>query len=104
MVLEATANALAIARLLRPHVARVVLTEPSAVHAFTPQRPTRSTLGRWRGCKLSRRRQLVKQRTREKSQVHAVLMRNLKPRPPIERSVPRQRPWLACRAAAARGR
>ncbi len=32
VVLEATANALAIARLLRPHVARVVLTEPSAVH------------------------------------------------------------------------
>ena len=32
VVLEATANAVAIARLLRPHVARVVLTAPSAVH------------------------------------------------------------------------
>ena len=32
VVLEATGNALAIARLLRPHVARVVLTDPSAVH------------------------------------------------------------------------
>jgi transposase len=31
VVLEATGNALAIARLLRPHVARVVLTDPSAV-------------------------------------------------------------------------
>jgi hypothetical protein len=32
VALEATGNALAIARLLRPHVARVVLTDPSAVH------------------------------------------------------------------------
>jgi transposase len=32
VVLEATANALPIARLLRPHVARVVLTEASAAH------------------------------------------------------------------------
>jgi len=32
VALEATANAVAIARLLRPHMARVVLTEPSAVH------------------------------------------------------------------------
>jgi transposase len=32
VVLEATATALPIARLLRPHVARVVFTEPSAVH------------------------------------------------------------------------
>jgi hypothetical protein len=35
---------------------------------------------RWQ---LSRRRQLVKQRTREKNQVHAVLIRNLKGRPPM---------------------
>jgi transposase len=32
VVLEATANALPIARLLRPHVERVVLTEASAAH------------------------------------------------------------------------
>ena len=50
VVLEATANALAIARLLRPHVARVVLTAPSAVHELGPRRPPRSTLARWPGC------------------------------------------------------
>jgi transposase len=104
VVLEATANALPIARLLRPHVARVVLTEPSAVHESGAAKtdkidaralarllasgfanevwaPDEETAALRR--QLSRRRQLVKQRTREKNQVHAVLMRNLKPRPPM---------------------
>jgi transposase len=35
VVLEATANALAIARLLEPHVSRVVLANPKAVKAAT---------------------------------------------------------------------
>jgi transposase len=104
VVLEATANAVAIARLLRPHVARVMLCEPAAVadrggvktdkldaralarllasgflrEVWTPDDQTVAL--RYR---LSRRRQLVKQRTREKNQIHAVLMRNLKPRPPM---------------------
>jgi transposase len=104
VALEATGNALAIARLLRPHVARVVLTDPSAVHesgaartdkidaralakvlasgflreVWAPDDQTAEL--RWQ---LSRRRQLVKQRTREKNQVHAVLIRNLKGRPPM---------------------
>ena len=104
VVLEATANALAIARLLRPHVARVVLTDPSAVHDLHGTKtdkidarslarllasgfvsevwaPDDETAALRR--QLSRRRQLVKQRTREKNQVHAVLMRNLKPRAPM---------------------
>jgi transposase len=121
VVLEATANALPIARLLRPHVARVVLTEPSAVHesgaaktdkidaralakllasgfageVWAPDEET-AALRRL----LSRRRQLVKQRTREKNQVHAVLMRNLEPRPPMSDLFgPKGRGWLGAAAA-----
>lgn len=117
VVLEATANAVAIARLLRPHVARVVLTEPSAVHdvgaaktdkidartlarllasGFAPEvwAPNDETVALRR--QLSRRRQLVKQRTREKNQVHAVLMRNLKARPPMSDVFGvKGRAWLA---------
>lgn len=117
MVLEATANALAIARLLRPHVARVVLTEPSAVHEFGVGKidkidarwlarlfasglasevsaPDDETAALRR--QLSRRRQLVKHRTREKNQVHAVLMRNLKGRPPMSDAFGvKGRAWLA---------
>jgi transposase len=119
VVLEATANALPIARLLRPHVARVVLTEPSAVHesgaaktdkidaralakllasgfageVWAPDDET-AALRRL----LSRRRQLVRQRTREKNQVHAVLMRNLEPRPPMSDLFGlKGRAWLAGR-------
>jgi transposase len=119
VALEATANALPIARLLRPHVARVVLTEPSAVHesgaaktdkldaralarllasGFAPEvwAPDEETAALRR--LLSRRRQLVKQRTREKNQVHAVLMRNLEPRPPMSDVFgPKGRAWLAQR-------
>ena len=104
VVLEATGNALAIARVLRPHVARVVLTDPSAVHESGAAKTDRidaralarllasgfvrevwapddeTAMLRWQ---LSRRRQLVKHRTREKNQVHAVLIRNLKERPPM---------------------
>jgi transposase len=104
VVLEATFNAVAIAAILRPRVGRVMLCEPSAVsdrggvktdkldaralaqllasgllrEVWTPDDQTVAL--RYR---LSRRRQLVKQRTREKNQVQAVLMRNLKPRPPM---------------------
>jgi hypothetical protein len=58
VVLQASGNALAIARISEPHVSRVVL-------------------GR-----IWRRAQLVRQRTREKKQVHAILIRNLKQRSP----------------------
>ena len=117
VVLEATANAVAIARLLRPHVARVVLTAPSAVHdlggaksdkidarslarllssGFAPEvwTPDDETVALRQ--QLSRRRQLVKQRTREKNQVHAVLTRNLKARPPMSDVFGvKGRAWLA---------
>lgn len=103
VVLEATFNAVAIAAILRPRVGRVMLCEPAAVsdrpvktdkldaralaqllasgflrEVWTPDEATVAL--RYR---LSRRRQLVKQRTREKNQIQAVLMRNLKPRPPM---------------------
>ncbi|MCA1680422.1 MAG: IS110 family transposase [Actinobacteria bacterium] len=102
--LEATGNALAIARVIEPHVARVVLANPKAVkgatqtaktdkldartlakllaagflpEVWTPDEQTRVLRRR-----ISRRAQLVRQRTREKNQVHAILIRNLKQRSP----------------------
>lgn len=117
VVLEATANALGIAQLLRPHVERVVLTDPSAVHELGAAKTDKidaRALARllasgfarevWAADdataalrrRLSRRRQLVKQRTREKNQVHAVLMRNLKERPPVSDAFGvKGRAWLA---------
>lgn len=106
VALESTANALAIARALEPHVGRVVLADPKAVRAaargraktdridaallarlaasgflaevWAPDEPTRA-----RRRLVSRRMQLVHQRTREKNQVHAVLHRGLHGRPPM---------------------
>jgi transposase len=106
VALEATGNALAIARILEPHVGRVVLAHPPAVRAatsaraktdridarrlaqllaggflaevWTPDEPTRV-----RRRLIARRAALVRQRTREKNQIHAALMRNLKGRPPM---------------------
>jgi transposase len=104
VVLEATGNALEIARIIAPHVARVVLANPKAVkgatqtaktdkldarllarllaagflpEVWTPDEKTRVLRRR-----ISRRAQLVRQRTREKNQVHAILIRNLKERSP----------------------
>jgi len=106
VAMEATANALAIARIVEPHVARVVLADPKSVkritglraktdkidaallarllaagflaEVWTPDEPTRV-----RRRLISRRMHLVRQRTREKNQVHAVLQRQLKRRPPM---------------------
>ena len=106
VALEATGNALQIARLLEPHAARVVVAPTKELSAITtaktktdrldakklarllaaglltgcwlPDEDTRS-LRRW----LSRRAQLVRQRTRSKNEIHAVLMRNLKGRLPM---------------------
>jgi transposase len=104
VVLEATGNALAITRIIEPHVGRVVLANPKAVknatlsaktdkrdartlakllaagflpEVWTPDEHTRVLRRR-----ISRRAQLVRQRTREKNQVHAILIRNLKGRSP----------------------
>lgn len=106
LALEATGNALGIARILEPFVDRVVLADAKAVRAaakgraktdrvdarllarllaagfvgevWTPDEQTRA-----RRRLVSRRAQLVRQRTREKNQVHAVLMRTLSGKPPM---------------------
>jgi transposase len=106
VALEATGNALAIARIIGQHVARVVLADPRAVRgsastALKTDKVDARTLARllagglvaevWlpdeRTRRLrrlvSRRAQLVRQRTRSKNQVHAALIRNLKARQPM---------------------
>jgi transposase len=119
VALEATGNALAIARALEPHVARVVVATRTELRAITeakvktdhrdartlarllaagllhgcwlPDEPTRALRRR-----LARRAQLVRQRTRCKNEVHAVLMRTLKGRPPMSDLFGRGgRVWLA---------
>src|SRR6266566_1100267 len=102
VVLEATGNALAIARIIEPHVNRVVLANPKAVKSttqsakadkldactlakllaagFLPEVWTPGEQTRVLRRRISRRAQLVRQRTREKNQVHAILIRNLKRR------------------------
>jgi transposase len=119
VALEATGNALAIARLLEPHVARVVVAARKELRAITEakvktDRRDARTLARLlaagllNGCwlpdektralrrRLARRAQLVRQRTRCKNEVHAVLMRNLKGRPPMTDVFgKRGRAWLA---------
>jgi transposase len=103
--LEATGNALAVARLIEPHVARVVVANAAvtrsigAARAKTDQLDAR-TLARLLGTgffpevllaeeptrlarrRMSRRAQLVRERTGLKNQIHAVLHRNLVERPP----------------------
>jgi transposase len=104
VVLEATGNALAVARIIEPHVGRVVLANPKAVKSATQRAKTDKldarTLAKLLAAgflpevwtpdeqtrvlrrRISRRAQLVRQRTREKNQVHAILIRNLKERSP----------------------
>jgi transposase len=119
VALEATGNALAIARLLEPRVARVVVAATKELRAITEakvktDRHDARTLARLlaagllHGCwlpdeatralrrRLARRAQLVRQRTRAKNEVHAVLLRNLKGRPPMTDAFgKRGRAWLA---------
>ncbi len=118
VVLEATGGALAIARILERHVGRVVMANPMAVLAIASakaktDRLDARTLARllqagflpavWMGDErtrllrrlVSRHAQLVKQRTRAKNQVHAVLQRTLKGRPPASDLFgKRGRAWL----------
>ncbi len=123
VAMEATANALAIARIVEPHVARVVLADPKAVkritglraktdkidaallarllaagflaEVWTPDEPTRV-----RRRLISRRMHLVRQRVREKNQVHAVLQRQLKQPATDDRRVRGQGPGLAALISA----
>jgi transposase len=104
VALEVTANAWAIAAILEPHVARVVVVSPTdtgirQARAKTDRLDAR-TLARllWAGeldgvwtpdervramrRRLARRAQLVRARSRVKNEIHAVLLRGLKDRPP----------------------
>lgn len=119
VVLESTGNALAIARILEPHVAEVVLANPMQVRAICHAKVKNDrfdarTLAELLAVDLiprvwisdertralrrltSRRAQLVRQRTRVKNEVSAVLVRNLKGRPPASDLFgKRGRQWLA---------
>jgi transposase len=104
VTLEVTGNAWAIARILEAHVARVIVVSPTdtgirQARAKTDRLDAR-TLARllWAGeldgvwnpdervrvmrRRLARRAQLVRARSRVKNEIHAVLMRCLKGRPP----------------------
>jgi transposase len=106
VALEATGPALQIKRLIEPHVGRVVIANPRKLRAiaeakvktdkvdartlcellaagflpevFGPDDETRALRRR-----LFRRAALIRQRTRAKNELHAVLSRNLKGRPPV---------------------
>jgi transposase len=119
VVLESTSNALAIARILEAHVAEVVVANPMQVRAICHakvknDRFAARTLAELLAVDLiprvwitdertralrrltSRRAQLVRQRTRVKNEVSAVLVRNLKDRPPVSDVFgKRGRRWLA---------
>jgi transposase len=119
VVLEATGNALAIARILAPHVGEVVLAHSRKVRAIAEAKVKTDAVDActlaellaadlvprvWIGDEqtrllrrlVSRRRQLVKQSTRTKNEISAVLLRNLKGRPPVSDVFGKAgRAWLA---------
>jgi transposase len=119
VVLESTGNALAIARILRPHVQEVVLANPMHVRAISHAKVKNDrfdarTLAELLAADLvprvwisdertrllrrltSRRTQLIRQRTRTKNEISAVLVRNLKGRPPVSDLFGKKgRVWLA---------
>src|SRR5215208_5994194 len=105
VALEVTGSAWEIARILEPHVARVVVVSPAdtgmrQARAKTDRLDAR-TLARllaageldavwspdqWTRVlrrRLARREQLVRARTRAKNEIHAVLVRRLVGRPPV---------------------
>jgi transposase len=118
VALEVTGSAWEIARILEPHVARVVAVSPDdtgirQARAKTDRLDAR-TLARllWAGeldavwtpdeaCRVLRRRlarrgQLVRARSRAKNEIHAVLMRRLKGKPPFaDLFGVKAREWLA---------
>ena len=119
VVLEATGNALAIARILEPHVAEVVLAHAKQVRAISHARIKTDKVDAkvladllaadlipavWIGDErvrmlrrlVSRRRGLVKRRTQIKNEICAVLHRNLKGRNPASDPFGKKgRAWIA---------
>jgi transposase len=119
VALEATGNSDAIANLLTPVVGRVVVSNPSKTRAIAeakvktdkvdarilsqllaadflppvwlPDERTRSLRRQ-----VTRRAHIVRQRTRIKNQIHAILARNLAPTPPVSDLFGRTgRHWLS---------
>jgi transposase len=118
VALEVTGNAWEIARIVEPHVARVIVVSPSDTGirqaraktdrldaatlakllaagqldaVWTPDERIRTMRRR-----LARRAQLVRARTRAKNEIHAVLVRRLKGRPPVSDLFgAKGRRWLA---------
>ena len=120
VALEVTGNAWEIARILEPHVARVVVVSPSdtgirQARAKTDRLDAR-TLAKLLASgaldavwmpdqdtwvmrrRLARRVALVQARSKAKNQVHAVLMRRLVGRPPVSDlfGVRAAAGWLSC--------
>src|SRR5215218_6862892 len=106
VALEATGPALRIKRLIEPHVARVVIANTRKLRAIAEAKVKTDRVDARTLCELlaagflpevwgpreelralrrrcQRRAALVRQRTRAKNELHAVLARNLKGRPPI---------------------
>src|SRR4051794_35632083 len=123
VALEVTGNAWAIARILEPHVARVIVVSPSDTGIrqarAKPDRLDARALAKllWAGeldgvwtpderiramrRRLARRAQLVRARSRVKNEIHAVLMRCLKDRPPASDLFGiKGRAWLAAQQLA----
>src|SRR5215472_16604317 len=119
VALEASEPALAIARILEPHVGRVVIANTRKVRAISESKVKTDKLDACTLCellaagclpavwspdefartlrrRLQRRSKLVRSRTRAKNECHAVLARNLKGRPPMSDVCGRKgRQWLA---------
>ncbi|MFN2616124.1 MAG: IS110 family transposase [Thermoleophilaceae bacterium] len=119
VVLEATGPAMEIARIIRPHVARVLVANAAEVRAISHARVKSNRfdartlaqllaagmleqvwvpdeqIGELRR-RVARRAALVRQRTRAKNEVHAALVRCLMGRPPVSDLFGRKgRRWLA---------
>jgi len=122
VAMEMSGNAAAIAAIVRPHVGRVTLADPRKVRERIGTAPKTDRLDaralarlgaggflaavwapdeatRVRRRLISRRAQLVRQRTREKNQVHAVMVRNLRGKAPMSDLFGvNGRAWLAAQA------
>src|SRR5205823_3898711 len=119
VALEATGPALQIARILEPHVGRVVVANTRKLRAIAESKVKTDKLDAGTLCellaagflpavwspdewtralrrRLQRRAKLVRSRTRAKNECHAVLARNLKGRPPMSDVFGKAgRQWLA---------
>ncbi len=119
VALEATGAALQIARVLEPHVGRVLIANTRKLRAIAESKVKTDKVDAATLCellaagflpevwspdewtralrrRLQRRAKLVRSRTRAKNECHAVLARNLKGRPPMSDVFGKQgRRWLA---------